>query len=82
MKTKAKAPAKTIIGALGGASKVGQIVGVHRSAVWKWTQPREKGGLDGTIPITHIRPLLEATQARGLQFTAEDFLPKSEGAAE
>lgn len=68
-------PAYTIISALGGTVRVAALRGVGRTAVWKWTQPREKGGTGGLIPIEHIRPLLDVLRAEGHAFTAEDFLP-------
>lgn len=71
-------PANKIITALGGTAAVARLLGVHRTRVWKYMQPREKGGTGGLIPIHHIRPLLDALRARGLPYTAEDFLPDAE----
>ncbi|WP_217645752.1 helix-turn-helix domain-containing protein [Paracoccus homiensis] len=71
-------PALLIISRLGGVARVASLRGIHRSAVWKWTQPRSKGGTDGRIPIEHIRPLLEETRRLELGIKAEDFLPADE----
>lgn len=68
-------PALSIISKLGGVARVARLRGMHRTAVWKWTQPRGAGGTGGRIPLDHIRPLLIAAQVDGLGLTAEDFLP-------
>lgn len=68
-------PAFKIISALGGTARVSFLTGRHRTRVWKWTQPREKGGTGGLIPIEFIRPLLDESSRLGLGLTAEDFLP-------
>lgn len=68
-------PAKKIITAFGGVARVAALRGVHRSAVWKWTQPQAKGGTGGRIPLEHIRPLLSLARDLGLDLIAEDFLP-------
>lgn len=71
-------PAKTIITALGGARAVSELLGIHRSAVWKWSQPKEKGGTGGVIPIHHIPLLLHECGQRGLEVGAGDFLPQGD----
>lgn len=66
-------PASSIIKELGGATKVAEVTGVHRTGVWKWTQPKEAGGSAGMIPTKHIPKLLEFARENDLPITAESF---------
>jgi hypothetical protein len=68
-------PANRIITALGGTGVVSRITGAHRTRVWKWTQPKHKGGTDGIIPIEHIRALIEHGETINVSLSADDFLP-------
>ncbi|WP_374828713.1 hypothetical protein [Paenochrobactrum pullorum] len=68
-------PAKTIILCLGGSSSVAAIVGVHRTRVWNWMRPKEKGGTGGVIPFKHAPLLIAVAHQRGIDLTADDFLP-------
>lgn len=51
-------PAASVIRVLGGAAVVGGIVGIGRTQVWKWTQPKSRGGTGGLVPSEHQSPLL------------------------
>jgi hypothetical protein len=73
-------PAITIISRLGGFAKVATIVGVHRTRVYGWTWPQNKGGTGGVIPQTHIPKLIEAAEADGIKLDGNDFLPVREAA--
>lgn len=76
-------PAQSIINSLGGSAAVATIVGVHRSRVWNWTRPKEKGGTGGVIPFRHAPLLIHAAQKLGIELNANDFLPtfyRDEGA--
>lgn len=64
-------PARSVISALGGTGAVSRITGVDRTQVWRWTQPREKGGTDGLIPPEHQGALLSFAEANGKAVTAE-----------
>lgn len=77
-------PATRIISELGGTSKVAAIVGVHRTRVWNWMQPRDAGGTGGSIPQRHIPALLAHAKANSIALTIDDFFPAAaptEGAA-
>lgn len=74
-------PASTIISRLGGPNKVAEIVGVHRTRVSNWKRSKEDGGTGGLIPFKHVMPLLEAAKERGVELSADDFLPSSEKAS-
>ena len=43
-------PAAAAIAILGGTGIVSKITGIDRSQVWRWMQPRNKGGTGGLIP--------------------------------
>lgn len=70
-------PAYSIVHKLGGATKVANIVGKHRTRIYKWMNPREAGGSDGQIPFRYAPALIAAAKARGIALSAEDFLPVS-----
>lgn len=71
-------PASTIIKLLGGPSKVAAIAGVHRTRVWNWCQPKEKGGTGGLVPLRHASLLLGFAKANGIEIDASDFIPPSD----
>jgi hypothetical protein len=68
-------PAQTIIRNLGGAPAVARITGVHRTRVYSWTWPKSAGGTGGTIPFNHVPALIEAARTKGVELSADDFLP-------
>lgn len=68
-------PAATIVGLLGGDTAVAQIAHVHRTRVANWKRPKEVGGTGGAIPFRHVPALLKAARERGLELSADDFLP-------
>lgn len=68
-------PARTIIDRLGGPSKVSAIAGVHRTRVSNWAREKSAGGTGGIIPQRHVRKLLAAAREKGVDLSAEDFLP-------
>lgn len=64
-------PAGSVIVALGGTGVVSRVTGVDRTQVWRWTQPREKGGTDGLIPPEHQSELLSYAEENDKPVTAE-----------
>ena len=70
--------AERIVTLLGGTTRVAAIAGVHRTRVWNWTKPRERGGTGGVIPQKHIRPLLDHARQHGIPLSLDDFLPPAE----
>lgn len=69
-------PAKSIIKALGGPNVVAEMTGVSRSAVWRWTLPRERGGSDGLIPMAHAVEIRKKAADLEISISAEDFFPQ------
>ena len=69
-------PARSIIASLGGPYAVRGITGRHLSRIYRWMYPKEAGGSGGLIPLTEARKLIDAAHARGVQLTADDFLPR------
>ena len=53
-----------------------QIVGVHRTRVSNWTRAKEAGGTGGMIPFKHVPAILAEAKDRGLELSADDFLPR------
>lgn len=70
-------PASSIIRKLGGPNVVASIAGVHRTRVSNWMRDKEAGGTGGTIPMRHMRTLLDAAQARGVPLSADEFVPSA-----
>lgn len=70
-------PAQTIIQKLGGPTAVAGLVGIHRTRVSSWQRSQERGGTGGRIPQGHIPTLLQAARERGIELSADDFLPPS-----
>jgi len=70
-------PAHSIIKNLGGPSVVAEIAGVHRTRVSNWSRAKEKGGTGGVIPFKHVPALLDAARKKGVNLSADDFLPST-----
>jgi hypothetical protein len=68
-------PASSIIRSLGGVSAIVDITGVHRTRVYSWMRGKTEGGTGGVIPQKHIPTLLNEAKAKGLELSADDFLP-------
>lgn len=68
-------PAQTIIRKLGGPSAVANLVGIHRTRVSSWQRAQARGGTGGRVPQGHIPTLLQAARERGVDLSADDFLP-------
>lgn len=69
-------PASSIITKLGGPTKVGREIGVHRVSVSKWMAPKPSG-TGGVIPFKHVPGLLKIAKGLGVPLSADDFLPKA-----
>lgn len=65
--------ASRIIQKFGGAPVVAGIVATDRTAVYKWTYPKERGGCDGLIPSRYHSLLLHAAREKGIELTPSDF---------
>jgi hypothetical protein len=66
-------PAATILGIIGiGTTAV--ITKIDRTQVWRWTQPKWKGGTGGLIPQDHHGPLLDYAEANDLPITPDMFI--------
>lgn len=58
---------------MGGADVVASITGKHVSRVYRWMQPKRKGGTGGVIPHEDAQKLLTDAAERGLPLAASDF---------
>lgn len=67
-------PATSIIDRFGGPDVVQEITGVDRTRVYRWTQPKEKGGTGGVIPLKPAQKLWAHAQANGLPVPSDIFL--------
>jgi hypothetical protein len=68
-------PAASIIKAIGGEAIASQITGTAYTAPYRWQQPKEKGGTGGLIPQRHHPAILQFAREKGINVTAESFLP-------
>jgi hypothetical protein len=66
-------PAALVIGMFGGAPKVADLCGLNESSVYRWTYPKERGGLDGIVPARHQRTLLREAPGLGVPLTPDHF---------
>jgi hypothetical protein len=67
-------PAKKIIERLGGVNVVATVTGKHRSQVFRWMYPPERGGTGGLIPQRTIPALLEYAKSEGIKLRPADFM--------
>lgn len=67
-------PASSIIARFGGPDKVQEVTGASRTRVYRWTQPKERGGTDGIIPMNHAAKLLQHARENGIPVTGEDLI--------
>lgn len=70
-------PANSIIDRFGGPDTVMKITGASRTRVYRWTQPRIKGGTDGMIPYGHAQKLLQYAKEFGVPISEADFFAAS-----
>lgn len=67
-------PAASIIDRFGGPDAVQEITGADRTRVYRWTQPREKGGTDGMIPLKPAQKLWAYAKANRIDIPSDLFL--------
>lgn len=70
-------PAATIIDAFGGIDRVSEITGTHKSRVYQWMYPKNRGGTDGQIPHRKARSLLKYAKRHSIPVSAADFFDGS-----
>lgn len=66
-------PARSIIGRLGGVDVVASITGKHRTNVFRWMYPPNRGGTGGMIPLREIPKLLKFAKTSGKRLRHSDF---------
>ena len=71
-------PAQQIVAKCGGAAVVAAWLGVNHSTVYRWTQPKDRGGTGGFIPYRHHVALIRAARAAGKHIEPAEFLPNHE----
>lgn len=54
------------------------VLGVHRSTVYHWTWPRQRGGSGGVIPAKYVAPLIRHARANGIKLKPADFAVRIE----
>lgn len=69
-------PAQTIIRSLGGPNAVAKIAGVHRTRVSNWMRGKDVGGTGGMVPFKHVPAIIAAAKDKGVELSADDFLPR------
>lgn len=67
-------PAENIIGKLGGAQAVAELLDLNVTSVHRWTYPKSRGGTGGKIPTRHQTTLLEKA---GDKITPADFFGRA-----
>lgn len=67
-------PAEKLEKAAGGPTKLSQLLEVDRSWIWRWKQPKKRGGLDGQVPQKHHKKALELSEQFGWGITPADLI--------
>ena len=63
-----------IIERLGGIERTAELAGAAFSTVYRWTQPKEKGGTAGVIPKASQAKLIAGAAKKGIALTEIDFV--------
>lgn len=58
---------------MGGIERTAKIAGLSFSTVYRWTQPKEKGGTAGVIPKQSQLKLIARAAQQGIDLTELDF---------
>lgn len=72
-------PAKTVIDICGGIPAVAEMTGRDKTRVYRWMQPRERGGTGGLIPAEAQQALIAEARARKLPLRPDHFFPPESG---
>ena len=67
-------PAEWVIKTFGGVGKTARAIGRDKSSVSRWRRAKEEKGLDGEIPRTAQKKILEQAKRLGHDITAEDLI--------
>lgn len=65
-------PAYTVIERLGGKAVVAEALGLDRSTLSRWCQPRPEG-TGGQIPQRHWGQLITMARAQGVDITVQEL---------
>lgn len=74
-------PAGLVIALFDGTTKVAKICGIGRTQVWRWTQPKSKGGQGGRVPREHWPALRQHAAANDLDLPLHWLAPELEDVA-
>ncbi|MFN3247720.1 hypothetical protein [Roseibium album] len=66
-------PAKNVIEKLGGPKEVADILGIHVSAVYKWTYGKDRKGTGGLVPMEHAAVLMCHARNKDIDLSPSDF---------
>jgi len=72
-------PARVVIERFGGVPTVADLLGIHRSQVYRWDLSKEVGGQEGVIPAKFLRPLLLSARRMNVALSAEELILGSDG---
>jgi len=67
-------PAEYVIHVFGGVRATALAIGRNASSVCKWTKSKAKHGLDGKIPSSLQKTVLEVAKKRKLDIKAQDLI--------
>tara|TARA_R110000824_G_scaffold401032_2_gene610433 strand:- start:13168 stop:13395 length:228 start_codon:yes stop_codon:yes gene_type:complete len=68
-------PAQNVIDKFGGVKLLANEIGLKRSAVYKWTYPKERAGTGGMIPSDKMIEIIYASKRLGIDLLPSDFFP-------
>ena len=71
----AQVPADKVIRIFGGVQAVATLLDLSRIQIFRWRQPKAKGGHAGRVPQRHHDRLIEEAKRLGKRLTLADLNP-------
>ena len=66
-------PAEVVIRSFGGVNKTAVALGIHKTSVSEWTNPKTKKNV-GLVPTGIQRKVLELAHSMGIKLTPKDII--------
>jgi len=67
-------PAKMVIDAFGDIKKLSEATGIDKTAIYRWTYPKDKHGSNGRIPSSQQSKILKAAKSLGIKLKPEQLV--------
>ena len=57
-----------------GIKLIADLVDRNKTSVWRWTQPKEKGGTNGRVPTSILKEILEEAERLNINIDVSKVL--------